>query len=554
MEKTPKTPDVCARPGLPRELSKPIRLTRTFFAMSLIIVALVLAIQSWFYVDWLQSDILENSKNNAVRIAQHLHFQIEAQFRSQLSDSRGTPGDDTKKIENGGQGSIEDFDPNLIDVEKKPELGAFGVLAKEELERLDRLIHRAIAKHGVIDVYIFDRERHITYSTNWADVGFDLKENKYYDLALQGEVSAVLVERGSPVDISQRRFGVVLLETYVPIRSKRDGTLLGIIEIYQDASEITRVAQRGLLHIGLVSIVGFAMLTIGLWFIVDNAHRHLDRRTAALIDTNRELSELSQSLEQQVEERGRQLSRAETLASVGTLAAGVAHEINNPIATIASCAEGLLRKQQKNRAATRDSGARQIQYLELIKEEAYRVKGITRNLLDFSRPSSNQHRIIDLREPLKATMTILEFRAKKAGKLLEFNSSGEETLILGDPNALRQLFLNITINALDASEAEAKVQWHLSKKDATIVACCQDQGLGMNPEQLNKIFDPFYTTKEPGKGTGLGLSISHSIVQQHNGILDIQSQESQGTNVIVTFPYADPHFELTNSKSAGASQ
>jgi two-component system, NtrC family, sensor kinase len=549
MDESRKSPEGGrARLGLSPELSKPIRLTRTFFVMTLVIVALVLAVQSWLYADWLQSDILENSKNNAVRIARHIHFQIENNFRpAKVSHVGLGQSHDSKKNDGSDPGSLEEFDPALIDLDQEPEVGAFGVLDKDELKQLDSLVQNAITKQEILNVYIFDRQRHITYSTNSGDVGFDLKENKYYDLALKGMVSSVLVERGSPVDISHRRFGVVLLETYVPIESKT-GQFLGVIEIYQDASEIKNMVQRGLLHIGLVSVAGFAILTIGLWFIVHSAHRHLDTRTTALISTNQELSELSQNLEEQVQERGRQLSRAETLAGLGTLAAGVAHEINNPIATIASCAEGLLRKEQKNGVASRKSGSRQIQYLELIKDEAYRVKGITRNLLDFSRPGANQHEAMDLREPLKAIMTILEFRVEKAGITLEFEYPDEDMIVLGDSNALRQLFLNITINALDASESGSKIQWTLEKTDDAMVAACRDQGSGIGRKQLDKVLEPFYTTKESGKGTGLGLSISHNIVEQHSGTLDVQSIENEGTTIILRFPIVDSLSELIDSK------
>ncbi|MDF1666249.1 MAG: ATP-binding protein, partial [Planctomycetota bacterium] len=487
----------------------------------------------WLYADWLQNDILENSKDNAVRIARHIHFQIQQKFVAKPFPPKNQSSDSTLQETNAKLGAIDDFDPGLIDLEGKPELGAFGDLNRDELKRLNIIVREAITQQDIVNVYVFDVRGHITYSTELADVGFDLKNNKYYDDALKGKINSVVVERGSPVDISKQRFGVVLLETYVPIYSA-EGSIIGVIEIYQDASTMKKNVNRGMLHIGLASILGFTLLTVGLWFVVSGAQKHLETRTTALIHTNQELTALSASLEEQVQERGRQLSRAETLASVGTLAAGVAHEINNPIATIASCAEGLLRKQQREKE---EPESRLIHYLNLIKDEAYRVKGITRNLLDFSRPSNSQMRVIDIREPLSATMSVLEFRAKKAGVQLDFQSPEQEIMMRGDPNALRQLFLNLTLNALDASESGTRVRWSLARdSDQSILVTCEDEGCGIDGKESDRILEPFFTTKEPGQGTGLGLSISHTIVETHKGTMLIKNGPEKGVKVTLRFP------------------
>lgn len=515
--------------------------------MTVVIVLLALAIQSWLYADWLQEDILENSKDNAVRIARHIHFQIQQKFVNNPIQSKQRSYNSTPQDPNAKPAAIDDFDPGLIDLEGKPELGAFGDLNRDELERLDAVVREAITQQDIVNVYIFDVRGRITYSTQLADVGFDLNNNKYYDDALKGKVNSVMVERGSPVDISKQRFGVVLLETYVPIRSE-DGSIIGVIEIYQDASAMKENVNRGMLHIGLASLLGFTLLTIGLWFVVNSAQKHLETRTAALIHTNQELSTLSANLEEQVQERGRQLSRAETLASVGTLAAGVAHEINNPIATIASCAEGLLRKQQREKT---EPESRLIHYLNLIKDEAYRVKGITRNLLDFSRPSNSQMRLIDIREPLTATMSVLEFRAQKAGIQLDFKSPEQEMMMLGDPNALRQLFLNLTLNALDASESGTTVRWSLAlDTDQFILVTCDDEGSGIDAKEADRILEPFFTTKEPGQGTGLGLSISHTIVESHRGKIRIKNGPEKGVRVTLLFPSVNAKREPESDEGA----
>jgi len=425
------------------------------------------------------------------------------------------------------------FDPDLVDLKLRPDSSAFGVLSKDELKALDGIVQGSIAGHEVVNVYIFDRERRITYSTNMAHVGFTIGPNPHYDAANGGTVSSVQVARGSPVDVDQARFGIELLEVYVPMKSAA-GVTSGVIEIYVDASALESDVRAGTSNISLVSLAGFLALASGLWFIVRSAQEHLEKRTAALVATNQTLVKLSQRLEQLAEKRGQQLSRAQILASIGTLAAGVAHEVNNPIATIASCAEGLLRRRERSDGAP---DARFSEYLELIRDEAYRVKGITRNLLDFARPTKFEAGPVDLRECLEATITIVEFQAKTIGAKLSLELPEGALIVQGDAGALRQVLLNLTLNALDAVEGiEGQVIWSGMRIGSELVICCIDNGEGIAPEHMPHLFEPFYSSKDPGKGTGLGLSISERIIARHGGSLNIKSELGEGATVTIRLP------------------
>lgn len=512
------------------ELRHPIRLTRTFLTVTVILVAFVLAVQSWFHATWLRQDLLENSTANAVRIARNLHHQILRDFRR--SEKAPSPDAEPDTATSGATrpGRIEEFDPGAVELDAGPRPGAFGTLSTTELARLDRLVTQALGELEVVAVYIFDTERRITYSSRLEHVGFEIGPNPHYDEAVRGKVSAVLVGRGNPLDVSGAPVGISLLETYVPIHV--DGRVVGVVEIYQDASELESLTRDGVVDIGIVSLGGFLMLALTLALLVRRADRALAERTAALIGTNEALIELSETLEELVEERGRQLSRAETLASLGTLAAGLAHEINNPVATIAGSSESLLRRVRDGRA----NEQRLSDYLELIRDEAYRVKDITRNLLDFARAGTGERRPIDLREPLTAMAEILALRAEEDGITLETVLGDCPARILGEDTALRQLLLNVTVNALDATPRGGFVRWTLEPTGDEVRLVCEDSGPGIPEDLRERVTEPFFTTKDPGKGTGLGLAISARIVEDHGGHLELGISDAGGTRVTLHFP------------------
>ncbi len=258
-------------------------------------------------------------------------------------------------------------------------------------------------------------------------------------------------------------------------------------------------------------------------------------------------------LEERVAQRTNELLRTARLADLGTLAAGVAHEINNPLAAIATCAEGLLRDEQRgaqtvtNGAANapararlsngRDGDRSRIrEYLEIIAKEAMRVRDTTSRLLAFARPESGRREPVWVAREAREVATMLDHSATRAGITLSLDLPQNLPPVLGDPADLRQVAFNLLKNAIDASPRGTTVQIRLLTRDDQIVLQVDDQGGGVAPEIRDRIFEPFVTTKSPGDGTGLGLAISHRIVTDHGGSLRLSTPPAGGTRFEMALP------------------
>ena len=231
-----------------------------------------------------------------------------------------------------------------------------------------------------------------------------------------------------------------------------------------------------------------------------------------------ELHGMRTGLEQRVEERTREFVRAARLAGLGTMAAGIAHEINNPLASIASCAEGLERRLSKG---TVDAQA-QREYLGIIAKEAYRAHEITSRLLDFARTENGVRVSFGAGELMRELRVLLEHRLRSRQLDLDVQIEPELPQLSGNPSEVKQVLLNLIHNAIDASPQAGHVMVRWSRVGNDVRIEVEDQGSGIAADLREKIFDPFFTTKEPGSGTGLGLAIVHRIVTAHSGRVEVQ--------------------------------
>jgi signal transduction histidine kinase len=239
-----------------------------------------------------------------------------------------------------------------------------------------------------------------------------------------------------------------------------------------------------------------------------------------------------------VNERGRQLVRSERLASVGYLAAGVAHEINNPLASIAFCAEGMERRLADLLARSPREQETITKYLQMIQQEAFRCKQITQGLLEFSRVGEGQRQPTDLGEVVQSVLDMVQHLRNCHGKRVVFRPAGH-TVALANPQEIKQVVLNIVVNALDSMDEGGVLTIGLARNGPMVEMHFADNGCGMPPEVLDKIFEPFFTAKRSGKGTGLGLSISQRIVSQHGGEIEASSPgPGRGSAFIVRLPLA----------------
>jgi signal transduction histidine kinase len=255
--------------------------------------------------------------------------------------------------------------------------------------------------------------------------------------------------------------------------------------------------------------------------------------------------EIRDDLDRQVQLRTREVIRSEQLASVGFLAAGVAHEINNPLASIAMCAESL---ESRLEAAVPDDPETQVsrRYLELIQAEAFRCKGITEKLLDFSRLGEVRRQPTALLALVADVAEMLRHVGRFSGRTVEIEP-GSDVLVMVNPQEIKQVVLNLLVNALDSIEETGRVQVSARRSPlpdslrggGEAVLTFTDDGCGMTDEVLEHLFEPFFTSRKSGQGTGLGLSIVHRIVTDHGGRIAASSEgPGRGSTFRVTLPLA----------------
>jgi len=245
----------------------------------------------------------------------------------------------------------------------------------------------------------------------------------------------------------------------------------------------------------------------------------IDRMADAVVEREEKLKELTR----------RQIGQSEKLASVGRLAAGVAHEINNPLTGVLTFSHLLKEKTYLKDQDRQD--------LDVIIRETTRVREIVRSLLDFARAAPSVRRPVDLNQVISQTIRL--FRSQKDVNIaIEERFDAKLPQVAADPNQLQQVFLNLSLNAWEAMPQGGRLTFTTLRDGDQAVVRVEDSGCGIPPEHLDKIFDPFFTTKEPGKGTGLGLSVSYGIVQQHGGTMLVESQVGTGTTFTVLFPAA----------------
>ncbi len=233
-------------------------------------------------------------------------------------------------------------------------------------------------------------------------------------------------------------------------------------------------------------------------------------------------------------EANRAIARAEKLAAVGRLAAGVVHEINNPLATISACAESLEARVNDGEFDGSPGLEDLREYLGLIRSEAFRCKSITMGLLDFSRTRTSDHVIINLVDVIQSAVRLLSHQKRSAAITFKVDIADNLRPVSGDPGQLQQAVIALATNALDAMGESGVLTIVGRNEDEKVVVEVSDTGVGIPPENLPKIFEPFFTTKEIGRGTGLGLAVCYGILTEHGGTLDVQSTMGAGTTFTIT--------------------
>ena len=340
-----------------------------------------------------------------------------------------------------------------------------------------------------------------------------------------------------------------LLESYYPVYEYSDGNInrekqVGVLEIYQNMKDLDIQITKA--HRKAVIITGSSMglMFLILLMILKKASNVIRLKTDQLVEARDNLEEKvgerTQEIKQtyeRLQETQRRLSRSEKLAGIGTLAAGVAHEINNPLASVASCAEGLMNRIDNVDFKSKDDEDVFPDYLKTICDETYRCKSIISKLLDFSRRQVPVFGKVDINGLLSDVVKLVGRQKGLNNLSMELNFHSEPLIIYGDFNQLKQVSLNMILNAIDATEGGGQISISTSRSDNDAQIKFEDSGCGIVSENLDKVFEPFFSTKSPGKGTGLGLSICYGIIEEHKGKLLVSSDGvGKGATLTIILP------------------
>jgi PAS domain S-box-containing protein len=239
-------------------------------------------------------------------------------------------------------------------------------------------------------------------------------------------------------------------------------------------------------------------------------------------------------VEAQLQRQRETLYQSEKLAALGTLSAGIAHEMNNPLGIITSRIEVMLLDAEEHNLPTQV-----LEDLQVLHRATQRVARIASNLRSFARQTPREHARVDLNAVVQETLLLMQKPLEVDGIRLTTRLDPALAPILGDASTLQQVLLNLVTNAREAMASGGEIRIETSPAAAPagwVQLVIHDTGPGISPEELLKVFDPFYTTKETG--TGLGLSVSYGIIQDHHGTVDVQSIPGRGTTFVLAFPAA----------------
>jgi len=418
-----------------------------------------------------------------------------------------------------------------------------------------------LQEQGIRKVRVFNKEGRIMFSSTAGEIGTSLD--------IRGEACYACHAEGRPLerlDIQARARtfrgadGHRVLGVIKPIPNEPScstaachahsakQSLLGVLDVNVSLAEVDQEIARSRVVIVASAILAILAGSTMLWWLnrrlvvrpvaalVEGTRRVTegDLSTAIPVGGNHELGELAKAFNDMTHtlaETQGQLAQADKLASVGRLAAGVAHEINNPLTGVLSYASLLRKRLDQDASACED--------LDVIVRETVRCRGIIRGLLDFARPTAPARKPMDLNEVVRRSVSVVmtQLSLNKVDLSLQLDSSLPE--VQADANQIQQVMVNLMLNAADAIGEEGG---HIraitrSASPEAIEFLLEDSGRGIAAEDLPRIFEPFFTTKG-NHGTGLGLAVSWGIVEAHGGSLTVQSEPGQGTTFILRLPTA----------------
>jgi signal transduction histidine kinase len=278
----------------------------------------------------------------------------------------------------------------------------------------------------------------------------------------------------------------------------------------------------------LIRSLLFVLFTALLGILTARLIDRVEREEKAHNELNIAHQELNNYV-QQLKESQEQLIQAEKLTSLGQLAASIAHEINNPLAGVLVYTQ-LLSKKMTGDAFKKEEA---LEYISKIESEVGRCSRIIRNLLDFARQTESILRLVDINQVIEQVLAMVGHQAKIQNVEVVKEFSPSLPKVMADSDQLQQIFTNLTLNAIQAMPGGGTLTLRSSTVDGEVRIDVQDTGHGISKENMDKLFTPFFTTKEKGKGVGLGLAVVHGIIERHKGRIKVQSEVGKGTTFSV---------------------
>jgi len=460
------------------EKGRPFRLVKYVTSASLVLLLMGTLVMSLIVMHWAKMILITKSEDYALLVADNLNHQIFLQF--------------------------------IIPV--AVEMGSFQLSHKAQFDRMDRVVRGSLHGFNVKMVNLFDMNNTIVYSFNPSIIGKRNRGGVGYQKALKGKTTSSFLQNRYFWDIFFEIPRDSQMITYKPLRSERSihtgsSNILGVIEITQDLTKDYRSIFNLQLLIVVTSICVLGAAFLILIYVVNHGEKILKDRA----DERRKLEE--------------QLMRSERFASLGKMAAGVSHEIRNPLGIIRSSAQLLIKKIKHNS----DSNL-----LNVIIEEANRLNDIVTDFLQLSlhRPTSLVP--CGIKDIIEKNILFLTPQLQNSPYEIVSKYQSDLPQIKADPNLLYQAFLNILINSMQAMPNGGLISIAVSSDNINIYIIIDDEGDGISDSLLDKIWDPFFTTKE--KGTGLGLSIVKNIIEVHHGDISIENGPRCGAQIRISLP------------------
>jgi len=471
--------------------------------------------------------------------------------------------------------------------------GTTDYMLRNDREGLYRSIQTMAREPGIEKIRIFDQEGRITYTTNSAEQNHvvDKTAEACYACHTQSQPLARL-NRRDRFRIYRNAAGTRVLGIITPIENQgacsnaschahpAEQQILGVLDTNLSLAkadiQLAESSRRMIVYTGCALLLIAVLSWFFVWQVVGRPVEALDRGTERLaagdlgyqidVRSKDEIGELAHSfnamsnqlkaehnenlawtrtLEHRVEQKTRELKRAhehalhtEKMASIGKMAAVLAHEINNPLSGILTYAK-LLRKWIDSEDSGKSRRKDIDDSLDLIASESRRCGDLVKNLLTFSRTTPINLQPTNLNQVIDRALRLIQHQLDLAGIQVQPELDPELPDVTCDGAQIEQVLLALMMNALDAMPQGGNlwVSTKLSLQDGVIRITVRDDGCGIPSEILSRMFEPFLTTKETGRGVGLGLAISRSILERHNGNIEVQSEVGRGTTFTLTLPW-----------------